>query len=141
MIERKTIKNGLLKRMHLMLILIIFMSPFLLTACSVREDEHNLKLSGKVENGIRIIKVNASRYKFEPDPIVVKSGEKVRLLITATDVSHGLIIPDFKANLVVDAKKTGSVEFIADKKGSFHAHCSVYCGPGHSHMHANFIVK
>jgi cytochrome c oxidase subunit 2 len=125
----------------LMLIFVIFTSPFLLTSCSVKEGEHNLKLSGKVENGVRIIKMTASRYKFEPDTITVKSGEKIRLLVTSADVSHGLIIPDFKVSLVIDAKKTASVEFIADKKGTFHAHCGVYCGPGHSHMHAHFIVK
>jgi len=142
-----------MKRIHLALILIVSISSFFLAACSVKEDEHNSHkhqqdakgqdtgLSGKVENGVRIINVKASRYKFEPDPIVVSLGEKVRLLITATDVSHGFTIPDFKVNLATDAKKTGSVEFIADKRGTFLAHCSVYCGPGHGHMHANFIVK
>lgn len=117
------------------------MSSYFLVGCSVKEGEHSIGLSGKVENGVRIINVKASRYKFEPDTIVVKLGEKVRLLITATDVSHGLTLPDFNVNVVVDAKKTGSVEFMADKKGTFHAHCAVYCGPGHGHMHAHFIVR
>ena len=127
--------------MRIVLVLIIFVSPFFITACSVKGNEHNTELSGKVENGVRIINVSAYRYKFEPDPIMVRSGEKVRLLVTAADVSHGLAIPDFKVNLAVDADKTGSVEFIADKKGTFQAHCSVYCGSGHGHMHAAFIVK
>lgn len=129
------------KHFLFVLILIVFISSFLLTSCSVKEGEHNLKFSGQVENGVRVIEVNASCYKFEPDPIVVKSGEKVRLLIASADVSHGFAMPDFKVDLAIDAKKTGSVEFVADKKGTFHAHCSVYCGPGHGHMHATFIVK
>lgn len=37
--------------------------------------------------------------------------------------------------------KTESVEFVADKKGSFYAYCSVYCGPGHSHMQVSLIVE
>ncbi len=105
------------------------------------EKKENLGLSGKLENGIRIIEVKASRYKFEPDPIVVKFGEKVHLIATSLDVTHGLAIAEFKVNLVIPTKESKAVEFIADKKGTFHAYCSVYCGPGHGHMHASFVVK
>ena len=100
-----------------------------------------LELSGEVKNGIRVIEVKASRYKFEPDSIVVKSGEKVRLVITSMDVAHGLAISEFKIDLSVPAGKTESVEFVADKKGFFRTYCSVYCGSGHGHMQARFIVE
>lgn len=99
------------------------------------------ELSGRVENGIRVVEVKAIRYKFEPDPIVVKLGEKVRLAVTAVDVEHGIAIADFNVDLQVPEGKTETVEFVADKKGSFHAHCSVYCGPGHGQMHGALIVK
>lgn len=131
--------------------LITLMSSYCFTANSKGEEhkdhqhemaeDDNLKLSGKVENGIRIIEVKASRYKFEPDPIVVNLGEKVRLVVTSADVAHGIAISEFNAKLSVATGKTEAVEFIADKKGTFHAYCSVYCGPGHGHMHANFVVK
>ncbi|HAJ57062.1 MAG TPA: hypothetical protein DCL35_04755 [Candidatus Omnitrophica bacterium] len=99
-------------------------------------------LSGRIdENGARIIEVKASRYKFDPDPIVVKLGEKVRFEITSADVTHGLAIADFQVNISVLAGETKTAEFVADKKGSFHMHCSVYCGPGHSHMHGTLIVQ
>ena len=99
------------------------------------------ELSGKVKNGIRIVEVKALRYKFEPDPIVVRLGEKVRLVVTSTDVAHGIAISEFKINLSVSAGKTESVDFVADKKGYFYAYCSVYCGSGHGQMHASFVVK
>jgi len=108
---------------------------------TTREISKNPELSGKLENGIRTIEVMASRYKFEPDPIVVRLGEKVRLVVTSTDVAHGLAISESKVNISVPAGETRSVEFIADKQGKLHAHCIVYCGPGHDHMHASFIVK
>lgn len=101
----------------------------------------DLELSGEVKNGIRVIDVKASRYKFEPDPIVVNLGEKVRLTVTSTDVTHGIAISEFNVKVSLPMGKTENVEFVADKKGAFHAYCSVYCGAGHSHMHANFIVK
>ncbi|MDD5169094.1 MAG: cupredoxin domain-containing protein [Syntrophales bacterium] len=101
----------------------------------------DVPLSGRVENGIRIVEVRASQYKFEPDPIVVRLGEKVRLSVTSADTAHGIAIVDFNVNLFVPAKQTKEVEFTADKKGTFHAHCSVYCGPGHAKMHGSLIVK
>ncbi len=106
-----------------------------------KKDGEELELSGKVENGIRIIEVKASRYKFEPDPIVVRLGEKVRLIVTSIDVAHGIAISELKINLSVPAGKTEHIEFVADKQGEFHAYCNVYCGPGHGQMHASFIVK
>ena len=112
------------------------LAVFITSSCTAQAP-----LSGKFENGIRIIEIKASRYKFEPDPIAVKLGEKVRLVATSLDVVHGLAISEFKINLTIPVGKTTSVEFIADKKGTFHAHCSVYCGPGHGHMHASFIVE
>ena len=63
------------------------------------------------------------------------------MVVTSTDVAHGIAIPELNVNLSVPAGKTESIEFVADKKGSFHAHCSVYCGPGHSKMKGKLIVK
>lgn len=108
---------------------------------TTRKISEDTELSGKVEDGIRIIEVKASRYKFEPDPIVVKLNEKVRLIVTSTDVAHGIAISEFNVKLSVPAGKTESFEFVADKKGTFHAYCSVYCGSGHGRMHAGLIVK
>ncbi len=134
------------------LFLVMYMSPYSFASGlwgkidlkGFRQDgkkKQNLELSGKVENGVRIIEVMASRYKFSPDPIVVKFGEKVRLVVTSQDVSHGLAITGFKVNVSIPAGRAASVEFVADKKGTFHIYCSVYCGPGHGHMHGKFIVQ
>jgi heme/copper-type cytochrome/quinol oxidase subunit 2 len=126
----------------------VFMSPYCFAVNPIVGKQHHesvesegFKLSGRVENGTRIIEIKASRYKFEPDPIVVKLGEKVELALTSTDVTHGLAIPEFNVNVVAAAGQTKTVEFIADRRGNFHAHCNVYCGPGHVQMHASFIVE
>ncbi|MFZ5800438.1 MAG: cupredoxin domain-containing protein [Candidatus Omnitrophota bacterium] len=118
----------------------------LILAVSCAADQGNSSgegpgLSGRIENGVRIIAVKASSYKFEPDPIVVKLGEKVRLVVTSTDVAHGLAIAEFKLRISIPAGKTETVEFIADKKGTFQMRCSVYCGPGHGQMRGELIVR
>ncbi len=104
------------------------------------ETKQGFALSGKVENGIRIIEVKASRYKYEPDPIVVKLGEKVRIIVTSTDVDHGFAISEFNINASVAVNKKQTVEFVADKQGTFNIFCSVYCGPGHMNMRGKLIV-
>lgn len=50
--------------------------------------------SGKVENGVRIVEYDAFQYHFDPDPLVVRAGEKVRLLVKSRDVMHGVTIPE-----------------------------------------------
>lgn len=100
-----------------------------------------LELSGRLENGVRIVEVKAYQYKFEPDPIVVRLGEKVRLVVTSTDVSHGIAISEFNINVPVPAGKTEDIEFTADKKGTFLAYCSVYCGQGHRNMKTKLVVE
>jgi len=123
----------------------IFLSSLCFAASPVPEvnkvQGSNSTLSGKVDNGVRVVEVQASRYKFSPDPIVVKQGEKVRLVLTSVDVAHGLAIAEFKVRLTCDIGKTDIVEFVADKKGIFVVRCNVYCGPGHTHMQASFVVK
>lgn len=105
------------------------------------QDTPGPQASGRLENGIRIIEVKASKYRFEPDPIVVKKGDKVRLIAATKDIDHGLAIVEFKVNLVISSGKTSTFEFIADKEGTFPMYCSVYCGPGHGKMRGSFIVK
>jgi cytochrome c oxidase subunit 2 len=97
-------------------------------------------LSGKLENGVRVIDVKASKYKFEPDPIIVKAGEHIRLVLTSADTDHGFAIGELKINVTIPAGKSTVFEFMAPGKGVFTVHCSVYCGPGHGDMSAAFIV-
>jgi heme/copper-type cytochrome/quinol oxidase subunit 2 len=98
-------------------------------------------VSGELKNGIREVKIIAYKYGFFPSPLVVKHGERVRLIITAADVTHGIHIPEFKVNKVLPKGAITVVEFTASQKGQFMVHCSVYCGPYHGKQKARLIVK
>ncbi|MCM8786410.1 MAG: cupredoxin domain-containing protein [Candidatus Omnitrophica bacterium] len=98
-------------------------------------------LSGKVVNGIREIKVDAFQFGFNPETIVVKKGEKVRLIAKSTDVLHGIAIKEYNVNQELPPNKIKIIEFTADKTGEFHFHCSIYCGTGHGKMHGKLVVK
>ena len=97
--------------------------------------------SGTLENGVRIINVNAFRFDFEPNQITVNKGEKVKLIVTSTDVTHGFALPDYDINVPLPAGKQTAIEFTADKQGSFTFFCSIYCGSGHSSMKGTLAVK
>ncbi|MBA4373691.1 MAG: cytochrome c oxidase subunit II [Thermodesulfovibrio sp.] len=98
-------------------------------------------LSGELKNGIREIEVGAYKYGFYPNPIVVKYGEKVKLLMTAMDVPHGIHVPEFKVNQPLPKGVTKTIDFTASQKGQFMVHCSVYCGPNHGKQKTRLIVR
>ncbi|HAR64413.1 MAG: hypothetical protein DKM50_09685 [Candidatus Margulisiibacteriota bacterium] len=97
--------------------------------------------SGIVSNNVRVVTVNAFDYGFKPNPIVVKKGEKVRLIAKSSQGDHGIKIKDYKINLDLPLNKEKFVEFVANKAGSFHFHCNTYCGSEHGDMHGALIVK
>ncbi len=85
--------------------------------------------------------MTASQWKFEPNAITVKQGDTVRLQIKSIDVTHGFNLPAFGVNEQLDAGKTATIEFVADKKGTFAFSCSVVCGAGHSGMAGKLVVE
>jgi cytochrome c oxidase subunit 2 len=99
-----------------------------------------LQPSGQLVDGVRVVNVQAKRYEFIPDPIVVRAGEKVRLQLTSLDVTHGFDLPAYKINLKVEPHKVSTAEFTAGKQGAYPIHCSVFCGWGHPFMKATLVV-
>lgn len=85
--------------------------------------------------------VTAKQWSFSPATIKVKKGDKVVLKITSTDVSHGFNLPTFNINETLEPGKTKTVEFVADKTGTFTFSCSVACGAGHKAMTGTLIVE
>ena len=87
------------------------------------------------------IKMTAKNYEFEPAVITVKKGQTVRLLITSLDRNHGIEIKGYGINQEIPKGQTATVEFTADKAGSFPFKCSVRCGLGHGRMKGELIVQ
>lgn len=90
---------------------------------------------------LKVISITAKQWSFDPNPIKVKKGDLVRLEITSIDVAHGFALPDFNIDEVLEPGKKVSVEFLADKTGSFPFFCSISCGRGHYDMSGMLIVE
>ena len=91
--------------------------------------------------GVHEITMTAKNYVFEPGVITVKKGEKVRLIITATDRDHGIKIEGYDIDQELKKGDPTTIEFTADKAGTFEFKCSVYCGMGHRKMKGRLVVE
>jgi cytochrome c oxidase subunit 2 len=98
----------------------------------------------QVKNGgdeVTTIDVVASRFKFEPATVSVVEGDRVRLRLRSDDRTHGVGIRAFRVKaLIPKAAAAVTVEFVADRAGTFDITCSEYCGTGHRAMKGTLIV-
>jgi len=106
-----------------------------INAFVVKED------SNSQNDQVKIIKMTAKKWEFSPNPIKVKQGDKVRLEIESIDVAHSFALPDFNIDQRLEAGEKVVVEFLADKKGTFDFHCTIFCGTGHSNMNGQLIIE
>lgn len=95
----------------------------------------------KKEGEVKTVTMTAKQWTFEPAEVRVKKGDRVKLEITSVDVAHGFGLPDFNVNQKLEPGKTVTVEFTADKTGTFTYFCSVQCGTGHREMKGKLIVE
>jgi len=90
---------------------------------------------------VKEITVSAFPFSFDPDTITVNVGDTVRLTAYSEDgMEHGIAIPEFGVEMTFDYYPQ-TVEFVADKAGTFPFSCSVYCGTGHRDMKGKLVVN
>ena len=97
--------------------------------------------SGNLENGVRVIQMRAFQFGFDPNPVIVNEGEQVKLVVTSTDVTHGLSISEFGVKVQLFPGRPSIIDFTADKSGTFIFYCSVPCGAGHTSMRGRLVVR
>ena len=88
----------------------------------------------------REIQVTAKKYEFKPKVIEVKQGEHIKLVVTAADHDHGFECGEFHINQLLKKGQPATIEFTADKAGTFPFRCSHFCGMGHLKMKGQIIV-
>jgi len=86
------------------------------------------------------IQVTARKYEFDPATITVKKGEHVKLIITAVDHDHGFKLEAYGVDQLLKKGQATTVEFTADKPGTFPFQCSHFCGMGHGKMKGQLVV-
>lgn len=113
---------------------------FLLALCATAGGTSARHVKGDLED-VKTIDVAASRFQFEPATITVTQGERVRLRLHSRDRTHAFAIKAFRVKtLIPKAGDVVTVEFVADKAGSFDFTCAEYCGAGHARMKGRLVV-
>ncbi len=118
--------------------IVILIGIFLFFTFFKSNNQEKVQLTGNVKE----FTIKAFQFGYDPSIIRVNLGDKVKITAFSEDVSHGLNIPDFGVNMFLSDDSTPqTVEFIANKKGTFTFYCSVFCGSGHSSMKGELIVS
>lgn len=80
-----------------------------------------------------------------PDVVEVNEGDTVRIHLTNTDIdqdaTHGFAINDYDINIEVQPGQTNTLEFVADKPGTYPIYCSNFCSALHQEMGGYLLVK
>lgn len=80
-----------------------------------------------------------------PDEITVKQGDKVFIHLTNIDldqdITHGFGIMDHNLNYEVQPGQTSTLEFVADKAGTFPIYCTNFCSALHQEMSGYLLVE
>ena len=87
------------------------------------------------------IRMTAKKYEFNPSRVKVKLGDHVRVVITATDRDHGFKLEAFHIDQELKKGEAVTVEFTADKAGTFPFECSRCCGLGHKRMKGELVIE
>lgn len=96
--------------------------------------------SGDTTDAVEITVV-ARKFEFNPNVITVNQGDRVRLVITASDRDHGFKLEAFKINQALKKGKPTTIEFTAERAGTFSFQCSDFCGLGHGRMKGKIVVE
>lgn len=95
-----------------------------------------------LEDGTREFRIVAERFQFTPSEIQVERGERVRLVFTSDDTTHGVAIAGYDVWETIPPRGRGEtvVEFVADRPGTFTFRCAHLCGAGHAMMRGTLEV-
>jgi len=82
------------------------------------------------ETGVREIQVEASKYKFKPNSISVKAGEKVVLKVKSRDIRHTFTVDELGIDIHLAGGQTIVQEFTAPRSGTFRLYCEPHRNRG-----------
>lgn len=89
-------------------------------------DDSHEPATGLAVGAVREFTVVGSNFAFAPTLMTVKKGETVRITFVNSGGKHDLKIDEFHAvTKIIEGGAQETIEFVADKVGSFEYYCSV----------------
>ena len=112
-----------------------------------QDDTHIVRKGNEVHiYGIAMrSKFNFDAKSERPDAVTVKEGDRVFFHITNIDldqdITHGFGILDYNLNFEIQPGQTNTLEFVADKAGTFPIYCTNFCSALHQEMNGYLLVE
>jgi cytochrome c oxidase subunit 2 len=89
----------------------------------------------------KVVKVEAKKFMYTPNRIVLKKNQAVVLEITAIDFTHGFKIPEWNIRADLPPGQVTQVHLKPDTVGEFDFLCDNFCGDGHEGMSGKIVVE
>lgn len=106
-----------------------------------QQEDNKPQNDNQADAEVKTFEVSGQNFSFAPSEIRVKKGDRVKINFTNQNGLHDWVLDEFSARTPkIQSGQTASVEFVADKTGTFEFYCSVgeHRAMG---MKGNFIVE
>ncbi len=127
----------MMKSIRLVPVLVVVL--MVLAAVPAFSQSNVVDLTG--ESGVKEVEVRSRGLAFEVSEIRVNRGDTVRVTYVNGGGRHDWVIDEFEGarTAMISAGQSETVEFVADRAGTFEFYCSV---PGHrsAGMYGSFVV-
>lgn len=78
------------------------------------------------ENGMKEFTISGKNYAYNVQQLNVKKGDTVKITFISEEGTHDWNVDEFNAHTkILSSGKTETIEFVADKIGTFEYYCSV----------------
>ncbi len=82
--------------------------------------------SSNDDQNTKTFNISAKPFEFSMKEIRVKKGDKVKINLTVAQGMHDWVVDEFSARTkIIQTGQSDSVEFVADKTGTYEYYCSV----------------
>ncbi|MBI2627012.1 MAG: cupredoxin domain-containing protein [Parcubacteria group bacterium] len=88
--------------------------------------DNNPSPSVTSSGAVKTFNLTSKNFSFSTKEIKVRQGDKIKIILSNTEGFHNWVINEFSASTRnLNSGETASVEFVADKKGTFQYYCSI----------------
>lgn len=99
-----------------------------------------MSLAVAMASGEKVVRIEASKFRYDPPVVTLKRGEPVVLELTSADRSHGFKLVELGIDVKILPGETTQIRVQPDTAGKFFFACDVFCGSGHEEMEGEIVV-
>jgi cytochrome c oxidase subunit 2 len=99
-----------------------------------------MALAVALASGERVVRIEASKFRYDPPTVTLKRGEPVVLELTSSDRSHGFKLVELGIDVKILPGEVTQIRVQPDTAGKFFFACDVFCGSGHEEMEGEIVV-